>query len=155
MAKGRRRTVRALIPVVCPSDVMARGLVDDVTDHVGTTVAAFSPVTRRAFAFALIVIEAAGMLHRAPFSRLPPETAARVVARLSSGSPTTRRLVRSVRDVVVVAYFDQPDVKDRLGYRPAEWTATTAAGWREEWGDEAERHRELLRTRLTRPGLDV
>jgi hypothetical protein len=63
-----------------------------------------------------------------------------------------RRAYRSVRDVIVVAYFDQPSVKDRLGYRPAEWTALTAARWAAQWGAEAERHRELLRTPLPRPG---
>ena len=114
------------MPIVCPADVVADGLVDDVVDHVEVSVASFAPLARRALVAALFVVGATG---------------------LRSG-----RLFRSVRDVIVIAYFDQPTVKERLGYRPAAWTTTTAARWHQEWGAEAERHRELLRTRLPRPG---
>ena len=141
-----------MVPAVCPSDVLTLDLVDDVSDLVDTTVAAFSPLVRRAFTVALVVIEAAGLRHGAPFSRLPPHKATEVVSRLSNGSAARRRLVRSVRDLIVVAYFDQPIVKERLGYRPGDWTEVTATRWRTEWGAEAEGHRELLRTRLPRPG---
>lgn len=143
------------MPIVCPPDVVSGRLVDDVVDHVVTSVTAFSPLTRRAFSAALLVIEAAGLRHGARFSRLAPGRAEAAVAHLSAGSPALRRLSRSVRDVIVVAYFDQPSVKERLGYRPAEWTAATAARWGATWGAEAERHQELLRTRLPQPGGEL
>lgn len=152
LGQGQRRTLRALAPIVLPSDVLLDSLVDDVVDDVGIALASFGPLARRALSAAVLVIEVAGVRHGRRFSNLPQEAAKATIARLSSGPAGGRRALRAVRDVLVVAYFDQPTVKERLGYRPQEWTAATATRWHEQWDAEAERHRELLRTRLMRPG---
>ncbi|MGI8517851.1 MAG: hypothetical protein ACR2ME_05855 [Acidimicrobiia bacterium] len=143
--------MRSLVRLLCPSDVVTLGMVEDVVRHVEVSAASFSPVTRRALLAAVDLIEVAGLRYGARFSRLPPHAARRLIEGLSNGSSLVRRLFRSVRDLVVVAYFDQPAVKNRLGYRPGEWTASVVATRRELWRGEIERHEELLRRRLPRP----
>lgn len=144
--------MRALVQLLCPSDVVTLGIVEDVVRHVQASAASFSPGIRRALLAAVDLIELAGFRHGVRFSRLPPRTALRLIERLAGGPPLVRRMFGSVRDLVVIAYFDQPAVKERVGYRPGEWTATMAGRRREQWRGEIDLHQETLRRRLPRPG---
>lgn len=114
----RRRRLRRVALEVCPPDAGALGLVDRIIDHVAATAGVMSPVGRRAL---MVAIDLTILGSRAP-----------------------ARLRRSVRDVLVVAYFDQPEVKRRLGYDPDAWTAETATRWQAGWSDAIDAHRRLL-----------
>lgn len=151
---GRREgTVRALIPVFCPADAAAPGLADRLVRHVELTASAFAPLTRFALFSAIDLIEAAGLRRGRPLSRLPLEARRTCVASLQTSGPAVRRLVGSVRDVVVIAYFDQPIVKDRLGYRPDEWTVAMKAARLHQWAAEIAAHEAVLRAPWDRPLL--
>ena len=143
--------MRSLVWLLCPSDVVTLGMVEDVVRHIEESAASISPVSRRALLASIDLIDVAGLRYGARLSRLPPHAARRLIEGLSNGPSLVRRMLRSVRDLVVIAYFDQPAVKDRLGYRPGEWTASVAARRRELWRGEIERHEELLRRPLPRP----
>ncbi|MDP1819557.1 MAG: hypothetical protein Q8K58_06625 [Acidimicrobiales bacterium] len=142
-------TLRSLLPLFCPEDVDDPIVSDEVMANVQDIVASLSGPTTGALRVALGAIEAAGLRHGRRFSHLPPARQRRSIAGLARSRPG-RRLVRSVRDVVVVAYFDRPAVKGRLGYDPAPWTAASAAARAARWGDEIQAHEVLLRTPLPR-----
>ena len=85
-------------------------MVEHVVRHVEVSAASFSPVTRRALLAAVDMIEVAGLRYGARFSRLPPHAASRLIEGLSNGPSLVRRMFRSARDLVVVAYSDQHDL---------------------------------------------
>ena len=96
---------------------MTLGLVEDVVTHVEVSAASFSPVTRRAPSEAVDMIEVAGLRYGARFSRLPPHAASRLIEGPCNGPSLVRRMFRSARDLVVVAYLDQhalADLKEAL-----------------------------------------
>jgi len=128
LSPRRRGLVRRVARQVCPSDVDALGLLDPVVDHVAATARSMSPLARRGL---LLGIDLTVLGSRAP-----------------------EQLRRPVRDVLVVAYFDQPEVRRRLGYDPDAWTAEAAGRWRAEWSGAIEAHRQLLVAPQPRPPLD-
>lgn len=116
LSPRRRAKVRRLISEFCPPDVESLALVDDVVDHVEATLASMPPLTRAVAVSAL---------------DLP-------------GAIPALQVRRALRDLVVVAYYDQPAVKERLGYDPDAWTAEVAPPRTERWADEIRRHQELI-----------
>ena len=118
LSDRRRRRLGRVALEVCPPDAGALGLVDRMIDGVAATAAVMSPVARWAL---LVGIDLTFLGSRAP-----------------------ALLRRGLRDVLVVAYFDQPEVKRRLGYDPDAWTAETAARWQADWSGAMDAHRRLL-----------
>jgi choline dehydrogenase-like flavoprotein len=51
-----------------------------------------------------------------------------------------------LRDLTVVAYYEQPEVREGLGYLPDPFIAGRAAERLERWGDDIAEHRRLLVT---------
>ena len=110
-------------------------------------------MTRGALLAALAFVEAAGIRWGRPLSQLPLDARRKCVETLRASSPIVRRLVGSVRDVIVIAYFDQPTVKDRLGYRPDEWTIAMKAARQDRWAAAIAQHEAVLRAPSPRPPL--
>lgn len=148
-----QRTVRALIPVFCPADAAEVDVADRIVGYVEMTASAFAPLTRRALFAAIALIEATGIRWGRPLSQLPLDARRTCIQALRTSSPIVRRLVGSIRDVIVIAYFDQPAVKDRLGYRPDEWTAAMKAARQDRWAAAIAQHEAVLRAPSTRPPL--
>lgn len=153
LRRRAQRTVRALIPVFCPADADTEKFGDAIVHHVQLTVSALAPFTRRAFFMAVVLIETAGLRRGRLLSRLSLGTRRDCVERLRKSSPILRRLVGSVRDVIVIAYFDQPAVKDRLGYRPSAWTEAMKAARADRWAAAIAEHEVLLRAPSPRPPI--
>jgi hypothetical protein len=153
LSPRRDRAVRALLPVFCPADIDDPALADAVVRHVERTASSVAPLTRGALLSAFDLIEAMGLRHGRPTSRLPIGTRRRAVALMGTRSRTLRRVVRSARDVLVVAYFDQPAVKARLGYLPDAWTEEVARERLERWAPEIAAHEALLRRPRPAPPL--
>ena len=116
LSSRRRAKLRRLIPTICPPDVVTLDLVDAVVEGVELTLGSMPALPRNAAASGL---------------DLP-------------GFVPARQLRRALRDLIVVTYYDQPVVKERLGYDPDAWTAEVAPGRAERWGDEIRRHEELI-----------
>lgn len=147
--------VRALVPHACPLTVLDRpGLVDDVVAGVDAICSAIPPLMSWAAAFALAAIEAPRPGRRTRFSRLPAHDAAIEVERLLTAGPPRSEVYGPVFDLIVMAYYDQPEVKLSLGYDPDTWTEQMAARRQAEWGDEIRRHRALVLEPRRRPPLE-
>lgn len=153
ITRCRQRTVRALIPVFCPADAAAVDVADRIVRNVELTVSAFAPLTRCVLFAATVLIEASGLRRGRPLSQLPLDARRTCVEALQRSSPILRRLVGSVRDVIVIAYFDQPTVKDRLGYRPDDWTVAMRTARQHRWAAAIAQHEAVLRAPSPRPPL--
>jgi hypothetical protein len=146
LSARRRAAARALALAVCPPDMVALGLVDDVVDHLQRTLDSIGALPRRMIGVALDGLDAgARVRHGRRLDRLSDERVAEYVTTLSrSRSRSIRQGLRLVRDLLVMAYYDQPVVKQRLGYDPDAWTATVAPARAERWAEAIERHREVV-----------
>lgn len=121
---------------------------DRIVAHVEATMRSMSPISRRALGTAVDLVAISLLV---PRGRIASDGSA---GDRSAGSYSSLgRVRRSVRDVVVVAYFDQPEIKARLGYEPEAWTAPLAAARRAEWADAIDAHDALLMTPDPRPAL--
>jgi hypothetical protein len=72
-------------------------------------------------------------------------------ALLHSRRPLVRQLFRGLRDMLVVGYYEQPVVQDRLGYQPDMWVTRVATAREQQWGEAIAAHEALLAERHPLP----
>jgi choline dehydrogenase-like flavoprotein len=151
---GIRRFLVRLAPVVCPPDLGELDLAGAVVDHVELTVASFPADLRFVMLAALRLMGASARFR-------PGEPGAAFERWWSARSRLRRTGARAIKAMFALAYYEQPAVKERMGYRPEAWIAKTAARRLQMFGDDI-RHREtdvlrpdpLVPGRRERPARD-
>src|SRR5688572_20238224 len=78
------------------------------------------------------------------FSQLDRQQAIEHVERLELRRSGLWRAARLLRDLLVIAYYEQDDVRVAVGYEPDPWIAERTAERAVRWADDIERHRQLL-----------
>ena len=81
------------------------------------------------------------------FSRLDPVHASRYIGWWDTAPLALRRVVLLARDLVVLAYHEQPEVRRRVGYEPDPWIRAVSEQRRDQWAQEIVDHERLLQTR--------
>jgi hypothetical protein len=127
-----RRVVEAFAVVVCPPDLTSRGLLAPLIDEVEQFLAAFPPHVRRALVASFLTFDEGARLHPAGRGRrfvdLDDQAADRWFGAVAGGrSPALRNLVRLMRGVVAMSYYELPAVQADLGYVPDAYIAEVAA----------------------------
>ncbi len=122
---GCRRTLAALAPVVLTDEVEALGLTEAVVDEVEQFLRSIPTPVRAGVVAGIVAFEqsaraAPSSLGRG-FSRLP--AARRVVhfERWWRGAGPLHQLARALKMFLAFAYYEHPQVKERLGYDPERW----------------------------------
>lgn len=142
---GSRSTFAALARVVCPPEGLTDELVDATIDEAAALVVALAPITRRAvWGVAAALEQGARVRGGRPFSVLGDEEAREAFARWRRGP--LRLPIQLLRDLVVVAYYEQPSVREGVGYVPDPFIAKKKVERLERWSDQIAAHRELLIT---------
>jgi choline dehydrogenase-like flavoprotein len=135
----------ALVRAVCPPDELTDELIEATVDEADAFVGALNPTTRRALlAVAEGLEHGTRVLHGLPFSSIDPVVARDLLPRWRRGP--LGRGVQLLRDVVVVAYYEQPQVRTRVGYTPDPYIADKRAERLEAWSGDIASHRRLLLT---------
>ena len=126
-----RRVLCQIVRGACPPDVEERGLCEDVVRYVEESLAYTPRFVVPALWAGLVALETAARAdspgHKA-FSRLSLHEAQRYVAE----SPHSKNLVRSavikqVRMLALMGYYEHPSTKARLGYDPDGWIEKSKA----------------------------
>ena len=55
-----------------------------------------------------------------------------------------RQAMKGIKGLIAMAYYELPEVKERLGYRPEPWIAQVKAMRLEKFGDEIRKHEKLV-----------
>jgi hypothetical protein len=127
-----RRVVERFAVIVCPPDLTSRDLLAPLIDEVELFLAAFPPPVRRALLASFLMFDEGARLHPAGRGRrfvdLDDSTADRWFRTVAGGrSPALRNLVRLMRGVVAMSYYELHAVQADLGYFPDAYIAEVAA----------------------------
>jgi choline dehydrogenase-like flavoprotein len=139
--------VRALMLACCPDAAGQPAIVDAADQLFARLVGRLSRPSRVGLAAAALTLESATMRPRfgwRRFSQLDPDSALECVRWLRTRRPRTWRLAGLLRDIAVLAWYEQPDVRRGVGYDPDAFVAEQGRRRAEQWHDEIENHRRLL-----------
>jgi hypothetical protein len=132
LSRRTRRILERLAGVVCPPDLAERGLTRRVVADVELHLACLTPLARRTVGPALRLFDHAARIRPESrgrrFLRLDDARAdAYVRAVLYGRTGPLATAVRLVKGLVVMCYYEQPEVKADLGYDPASYVAFVTA----------------------------
>jgi len=130
----RQRIVERFALVVCPPGADKR--LDGVMREFGLMIAALHPAARRGVALAFVAIDQG--------ARLYPRSRGRRLVRLGDaaadaylGALLARSgLVERIKGMVVMCYYELPEVKAEIGYDPDPYIALVSKRRLERYGDE-------------------
>jgi hypothetical protein len=137
---GRARDVLVqIVRASCPSDLEDLGITEDVVRYIQDSLAYAPLVFARALGLGLIAVDAASVLDGGgtPLSRMPLERARTYVEGSGHGINVPRiAVVRQVRMLALMGYFEHDVVKKRLGYDPDSWIAKSIQERQERHADD-------------------
>lgn len=113
-----RAVLRSLVPVICPPE--AGRLVEAIVDHVALTLDASPALLQRGFAAGLVTYDLGALPRYARRAhRLEGARAERYYASWEHGiTPLHRQFARALNQLVSLACYEQPEMMERVGYRP-------------------------------------
>ncbi|CAN5750024.1 hypothetical protein BH20ACT2_BH20ACT2_15510 [soil metagenome] len=136
-----------LARAVCAPDGLTDDLLRRTLDEVAKLLAALPPATRTAISCAAALVETRPLRRRygyRRFSSLDASEARRVLDEWRRGGGRSWWIARQLRDLVVLGYYEQPEVRRALGYDPDPFIAARVDERADRWADEIEAHRRLL-----------
>jgi hypothetical protein len=151
-----RQVLRSLVPVICPPE--ATGLGDAIVEHMALTLGASPAVLQRGFAAGLIAYDLGALPRYARRARsLRGDRAERYFAWWEHGpTPLHVQLARGVNQLMSLSCYEQPEMMERLGYRPTPWIAEVTRRRLTVYRDDARRQdAQILAPDPLRPGARV
>jgi len=145
-----RRVVERFAETVCPPGLASRGLLTPLVEEVELFLAAFPRPVRGALVASFLAFDEGARLHPAGRGRrfvdLDADAADRWFRAVAGGrSSALRNLLRLMRGVVAMSYYELPAVHAELGYAPDSYIAEVAARRLRVHGAAIERaERDLL-----------
>ena len=118
-----RAVLRSLVPVICPPEAVR--LADAIVDHLELTFGALPPLFARGLGAGLAAYDLGSLpryLRRA--HALPVDKADKYFRSWEHGvTPLHVQLARAVNQLMSLSCYEQPEMLDAIGYRPAPWIA--------------------------------
>lgn len=118
-----RQVLRSLVPVICPPEAVPLG--DAIVEHMALTLGASPAMLQRGFATGLVAYDLGALPRHGRRARaLRGDPAERYYVSWAHG-PTQlhRQLARGINQLMSLSCYEQPEMMERLGYRPAPWIA--------------------------------
>ena len=116
-----RRVLRSLVPVICPPEAEVLG--DAIVAHMALTFDVLPPLLQRGFAAGLRTYDLGALpryLRRA--HALSVEKATAYYESWEHGpTPLHKQLARAINQLMSLSCYDQPQMMEAIGYRPAGW----------------------------------
>jgi hypothetical protein len=126
--------------MVCPPEVLAGQRADRVMREFGLMLGALPPAARKALAAALAVLDQGARLYPPArgrrFARLDDRVAAAYVGTLLARRDPAGEVVRRLKSVVIMCYYELPEVQREIGYDPAPYIAGVSRRRLESYGPE-------------------
>jgi hypothetical protein len=151
-----RAVLRSLVPVICPPEAIALG--DAIVEHMEPTIAASPIAIQRGIAVGLVLYDVSALpryLRRA--RSLTGERAERYYAGWYDGpTPVHRQLARGINQLMSMSCYEQPEMMERLGYRPGPWIEEVTRRRFTVYRDDVRKQEaQILAPDPLRPGVRV
>jgi hypothetical protein len=137
---GARRAARRFAEVVCPPGMTAHHRTDRVLGELELMMDAVAPEARKALTVTLVLLDQAARLYPRSrgrrFSRLDDEAAEAYVRAVLARRGVPAEFVRRLKGLVVMCYYELPQVQREIGYHPAPYIAAASRRRLESYGPE-------------------
>jgi len=135
-----RRAARRFTEIVCPPEVRAGGRADRVLDEFGLMLGSLPTAARKAMAAALVLLDQGARLYPAArgrrFARLDDRVAGAYVRALLARHDPAAELIRRLKSVVTMCYYELPEVQREIGYDPVPYIAAVSRRRLETYGPQ-------------------
>ena len=148
--------LRSLVPVICPPE--AHALAGAIVAHLALTLGASPPLVRASFAAGLVAYDLGALpLHGRRARHLSPEAAERYYALWERGpTPVHAQLARAINQLMSLSCYEQPEMMERVGYRPGPWIEEVRRRRLTVHRDDVRRQEaQVLAPDPLRPGVSV
>ncbi len=126
--------------MVCPPEIRTGHRADRVLREFGLMLGSLPPGARKALATALAVLDQGARLYPPArgrrFARLDDQVAAAYVAALLARRDPAGEVVRRLKSVVIMCYYELPEVQREIGYDPAPYIAAVSRRRLESYGPQ-------------------
>jgi hypothetical protein len=127
MTSGLSMAARRFAEIVCPPEVREGGRTDRVLREFGLMLAALPPAARRALAVALLAVDQGARLRwGSRMSRLDDRAAEAYLRALLGRGGLAAEMVERLRGVMVMCYYELPEVQREIGYDPGPYIAAVS-----------------------------
>jgi hypothetical protein len=119
--KTTRAVLRSLVPVVCPDEAVPYG--DAIVDHMALTFGTIPAILQRAIGvgFAAYDVGALPRYFKRARSLSPPQAEAYYQTWEHGFTPMHVQFAQMINQLMSMAAYEQPEMQERIGYRPAAW----------------------------------
>jgi hypothetical protein len=135
-----RRVVTRFAEIVCPPEMRAGQRTDRVLAEFTQLLGALRPAARRALTAAFGALDQGARLYPAArgrrFARLDDQVADQYLRALLGRGTGIAALVQRLKGLVVMCYYELPEVKAEIGYQPDRYIAAVARRRLERYGAE-------------------
>jgi len=141
LSGSTRTSVERFAELVCPPELSDGRLMPALIERLELQLAAMPPLVSAALIAAFRAVDHGARLHRAARGRrlaaLGRPRADGYIRALSGHGPRVRRdVVRLMKGLVVMSYYELPETRAQLGYEPDAYIADLARRRMETHGDE-------------------
>jgi hypothetical protein len=135
-----KQIVERFAAVACPPEAAAAGRIDGVIREFWLLRAALPPATRRSLGVAFIAIDQGARLYPRSrgrrFARLDDDAADAYLRALLARRGGAGLLAQRLKSVLVMCYYELPEVKREIGYLPEPYIAAVSRRRLDAYGDE-------------------
>ena len=156
MKPTTRAVLRSLVPVVCPPEAVP--LTEAIVDHMGLALDASPALLRTGLDVGLVAYDLGAIARHGKRARsLTGETAERYFRSWEHGiTPMHRQMAHGINQLMSLSCYEQPEMMERLGYRPAPWIALVTQRRLTVYRDDVRRQdAQILAPDPLRPGVRV
>ena len=135
-----RHAARRFAEVVCPPEVRLDQRTDRVLREFGLMLGSLPPAARKALAAALVLLDQGARLYPPSrgrrFARLEDRVAGAYIRALLARHDVAGEMIRRLKSVVTMCYYELPEVQREIGYEPAPYIAAVSRRRLESYGPQ-------------------
>ena len=135
-----RRAATRFAELICPPEVRVGGRVERVLGEFGLMLGSLSPAARKGLVAGLLTLDQGARLYPPSrgrrLARLDDQVAEAYLRALLARRGPTAELVQRLRGVIVMCYYELPEVQREIGYDPLPYIAAVSRRRMESYGAE-------------------
>jgi hypothetical protein len=135
-----QHVARRFAELVCPPEVRAGQRADRVLGELGLMLGSLPPAARKALAAALVLLDQGARLYPPSrgrrFARLGDEVAGPYVRAVLARRDPAAELIRRLKSVITMCYYELPEVQREIGYDPAPYIMAVSRRRLESYGPD-------------------